>query len=73
MVGDSSLWPTGLFNGWCSCCGRSDVPTGGCVNCMSRTYCSCGAVLVCGTHLVIEDHKCPPTHLAGTVRWVAKP
>jgi hypothetical protein len=52
------MWPM-LVNGWCGCCGRTAETTAGCGNCMSRTYCSCGAVLACGTHLLIEDHKCP--------------
>jgi hypothetical protein len=53
------MWPM-LVNGWCGCCGRTAATTTGCLNCMSRTYCSCGAVLACGTHLSVEDHKCPP-------------
>jgi hypothetical protein len=60
------MWPM-LFNGRCSCCGRVSDSTAVCVFCMSRSLCSCGALLACGTHYVVKNHKCPPGRVGASM------
>lgn len=47
------------FGERCACC-DDRTNTGGCARCQSsRTYCGCGALLVCGCGKTVDNHACP--------------
>jgi hypothetical protein len=44
----------------CMCCHERLASSAGCLRCTSsRTYCGCGALLVCGCGKRTENHECP--------------